>query len=300
MVEIQTAIELRSESRVRREKTQTSLFGGFGMPFTLIKGTFEPSFGRPDGDSLRFVPDDPSPIFKLRRRGRDPKLNRTNGSIQLRYESIDTMESKALASFSDAATKANLDLAGTDGGTKSARGHIFSNQLGPHGRPIAFVFAGDSALADGKDDVFLEADDIQQSINVQLLKQGHAYPLFYDTLFKDLRVACTDASEEAREGNREVWSADASLTGATWTGDVSSLPPIYPKLWRRIDTYVRDETFFDPTKPFANLKDYVKQLDDERVLILSENKFTGFDNVIETTDHTVKLLVAPRDLVVVS
>ena len=56
------------------------------MPFTLIKGTFEPSFGIPDGDSIRFVPDDPSPIFRLRRRGFAPKLNQKNGSIQLRYE----------------------------------------------------------------------------------------------------------------------------------------------------------------------------------------------------------------------
>ena len=61
------------------------------MPFTLIKGSFEPNLGRPDGDSIRFVADDTTPIFRLRRRGRPPKINQSNGSIQLRYEGIDTI-----------------------------------------------------------------------------------------------------------------------------------------------------------------------------------------------------------------
>lgn len=46
------------------------------MPFTLIKGNFHPEFGFPDGDSLRFVPDNPDPIFKLKRRNFPPKINK--------------------------------------------------------------------------------------------------------------------------------------------------------------------------------------------------------------------------------
>lgn len=270
------------------------------MPFTLLKGTFQPSFGRPDGDSLRFVPDDLSPIFRLRRRGRGPKINQDNGSIQLRYEGIDTMEKSALEPFSSDATKANLDLAGTDGGANSARGHIFSNQLGPNGRPIAFVFAGDTALEDGRDDVFITPDDIQQSLNVQLLRAGHAYPLFYDTLFSDLRVRCTEASAEARAAHHGVWEADATLTGASWTGDVDMLKPIFPKLWRRIDDYVRDDTFFDPARPFANLKPWMEQLGEERVFVLSKAAFTGLDDLVKTTNDTVQLTAAPHDMVIVS
>ena len=270
------------------------------MPFTLIKGTFQPSFGIPDGDSLRFVPDDPSPIFRLQRRGRPPKINQNNGSIQLRYEAIDTMEKSALTPFSSDATQANLDLAGTNGGANSARGHILSSQLGPHGRPIAFVFAGDTTLQDGREDVFVSASDIDESLNVQLLREGHAYPLFYDTLFRDLRAHCAEASEQARSSGLRVWSADATRSGASWTGDVDTLAPIFPKLWRRIDNYVRDETFFEPERPFANLKEWVRQRGEERVLVLGDCFFTGFDNLIETTDDTVKLKVAPHQMVIVS
>lgn len=266
------------------------------MPFTIIKGKFEPSFGRPDGDSLRFVPDDPSPIFKLRRRGRAPKINGTNGSIQLRYEAIDTMESSALKPFSSDATASNLELAGENGG----RGYICSNQLGPNGRPIAFVFSGDSPRDDGDNTVFLGPDDIVESINVKQLERGHAYPLFYDTLFDDLRERCAQVSNTAKASNLGVWAADKTNTGAVWTGDVDTLAPIYPKLWRRIDKFVEDDTFFDPDKPFANLTDWIDQQSDERISVPSQGIFTGFDNVIETTDDSVKMKFEPHELVVVS
>ena len=112
------------------------------MPFTLIKGFFAPDLGRPDGDSMRFVADDPAPFFRLRRRGRPPRINADNGSIQLRYEAIDTMESRALEAFSAAATAANLDFADATAGR--SRGYVCSTQLGPHGRPIVFAFAGET------------------------------------------------------------------------------------------------------------------------------------------------------------
>lgn len=268
------------------------------MPFTLIKGTFEPSFGRPDGDSLRFVPDDPSPIFRLRRRGRAPKVNPTNGSIQLRYEAIDTMESSALEPFASDATASNLNLAGTNGGAQNARGHIFSSQLGPNGRPIAFVFAGDSPLDDGAD-VFLDADAIMESINVKQLALGHAYPLFYDTLFDDLRERCAEVSNEAKTSGLGVWSADRTNTGVTWTGDADTLAPIFPKLWRRIDKFVKDETYFDEDRPFANLLEWIDR-GGERISIPSQGLFTGFDNVLSATDTEVRMTVEPHKIVVIS
>lgn len=267
------------------------------MPFRLIKGTFQPSFGRPDGDSLRFVPDDPTPIFHLTRRGSAPKINQNNGSIQLRYESIDTMESSAGA-FATEATQSNLDLAGTDGGTVASRGYICSTQLGPNGRPIAFIFAGDTDHQDGVE-VYLSPEDIMPSINIQQFERGLAYPLFYDTLFDDLRERCSEVSLRAKKNGLGLWKFDATNNGAEWTGDVDTLAPIFPKLWRRIDKYVKDETLFDAEKPFSNLKDYIERTK-ERIAIPSEGRFTGFDNVVETTESTVRLTIDPHDLVVIS
>lgn len=271
-------------------------FLGDEMPFTVIKGTLRPDLGRPDGDSMRFVPDDATPIFKLRRRGRAPKINGSNGSIQLRYEGIDTMESSALQPYSSDATTANVSEAASDGG----RGYICSNQLGPNGRPIAFVFTGETDWEDGRDDIFLGPDDIMESINVKQLASGHAYPLFYDTLFDDLRERCAEVSQQAKDASLAVWAADETNSGATWTGNIDTLAPIYPKLWRRIDKFVRDDTFFDEDKPLANLTKWMEQEAFERVSVPSQGMFTGFDNLITVTDDTVKMEVEPHEVVVIS
>lgn len=269
------------------------------MPFTLIRGAFAPGFGRPDGDSMRFVPDDPALVLRLRRRGRPPKINPDNGSVQLRYEAIDAMESGALAPFPAEATVSNLDLAGTGDGAREARGHVLSTQLGPNGRPIVFAFAGEAPEADGAS-VFLDAERMTESVNLRQLERGHAYPLFYDTLFDDLRERCAEVSNRAKADGLGVWAADRTTTGAEWTGDPDTLPPIFPKLWRRIDRYVGDDTFFDPGRPFARLTDWIEQQSDERVVVPGCGRFTGFDDVIETTDTIVRLTVEPHELVVIS
>lgn len=155
------------------------------MPFTVIKGEFVPEAGRPDGDSMRFRPDDPSPIFKLKRRGRPPKINAINGTIQLRFEGIDTMESKAAQPFSSNATRSNLELCGVPNGTGTGRGYILTNQTGPNGRPIAFVFSGEPDELDGSE-VFMGIEKMKDSVNYKQIEMGHAFPLFYDTLYSDL------------------------------------------------------------------------------------------------------------------
>ena len=269
------------------------------MPFTLFKGTFEPSFGHPDGDSLRFVPDNPDPIFKLKRRGSPPKINNSNGSIQLRYEAIDTLEKAAIDPEASDATASNLNLAGTDNGAHSARGYVYSNQLGPHGRMIAFVFGGETDEEDGSSK-FLDAAGIAESINVKQLALGHAYPLYYDTLFKDLRDACRGVVVQAKDAELGVWKNDVSQSGFGWNDNLKALPPIFPKLWRRLQKYKGSETFFDAGDPLANLKDYIESLGEERVLTLGDGNITGFDDLVSTSGGEIKLLADPNEMVIVS
>ncbi len=270
------------------------------MSFTLFKGSFVPEAGRPDGDSMRFRPDNPDPLFKLKRRGRAPKINERNGTIQLRFEGIDTMESRAARPFSSDATQSNLDLCGVSEGVGTARGYILTNQVGPHGRPIAFVFAGDTNTDDG-DSLFLDAALMKESVNYAQLERGHAFPLFYDTLFSDLQQAMAQAVVATRELKRNIWSADISNTGASYSGvhSLEVMPPLFPKLWRRLDTYSRDSDVSSPNS-LDEFKDYLKTLREERVFILSEGRATGFDNVVKVEGNLVSLKYKPEDLVIIS
>lgn len=264
------------------------------MPFVLLSGSFLPGFGVPDGDSLRFVPDDPNPLFKLKRRGSPPKPHPDNGSVQLRYEGIDAIEKGSTSPFAAAAKKRNIDLAMQAGG----RGHILTNQLDENGRPISFAFSGDAK--DSGDDIRLDAKRLGRSINFQLATEGLVHPLFYDTLYIDLRKALAKATKAARQAGAGLWATDATLGGTQWTGSVASLPPLFPKLWRRLETYAKDPAYFDPARPFANIARYIKMEHPERVFILSLGKTTGFDNVVKATADSVALAHEPEDLVVVS
>lgn len=270
------------------------------MPFTLIKGEFVPGAGRPDGDSMRFRPEDPTPLFWLKRRGVAPRINARNGTIQLRFEGIDTMESKAAAPYSSDATDSNLQLCGVPDGTGTASGYILSNQIGPNGRPIAFVFAGETSQQNGAS-VFLDADGMRDSVNYRQIERSHAYPLFYDTLYADLRTALSLSVGKAREAGQGIWSADGSNSGVIYSGPASleTMPPVFPKLWRRLEKYSRDDDVSD-NRNLSDFFEYLDSLRDERVFIVSEARATGFDNVIKIEGNRIKLTHAPEDLVVVS
>lgn len=271
------------------------------MPFLVITGEFVPGAGNPDGDSIRFKPDTPDLLYRLRRRGRPHKLSAATQTVQLRFEGIDTMEKAANPQFSASATGHNLALCGVPGGSGTARGYICSNQLGPNGRPIAFVYAGDAPPKPNGEEVFLDASHMASSVNGQQLEAGHAYPLFYDTLFYDLRNALVDLMKAAQSGNKGVWAADASQSGARYSGrdSLKTMPPLFPKLWRRLDTYARDRDVSDPTS-LDEFEDYLEFNRPDRVLVLDKAWQTGFDSVVRVSGDKVMLTEPAENLVFAS
>ena len=87
-----------------------------------------------------------------------PRINKNNGTISLRYEGIDAVEKDAIEPHASDATRKNLEFLGLPEPGAEGPGYILASQIGPNGRPICFVFAGDTEVPDGTEGFFLEVE----------------------------------------------------------------------------------------------------------------------------------------------
>lgn len=259
------------------------------MPFLTIKGVFNPQSGIPDGDSVRFLADDDS-LFDLLEGRVEFK---SDGEVQLRYEGIDALEKAAIKPFSSDATEQNLQLLG---GEENGRpGYILANQIEKNGRPVCFVFTDDTDDADGSE-IILEPERLQKSINYQLLAEGLVYPLFYDTLYQELRVQLLEAVETARQDKLGIWTEDASNKGFTLkpTVNLSNLEPIFPKLWRRLETFYRRPS--NQNKTAAQFLASLAQGSD-RLFTIPDQRWIKFSTALEVSGDRLKLKYKPEEMI---
>jgi hypothetical protein len=132
------------------------------MPLYSIPGSYKVLGASPDGDSVRFYPDDPT-IFQ--QAGLAARLN-AHGGAQLRLDAVDALEThytpphskhtwrqpEALARGAGDELLAHLGFSGVqraEDGTVTAaqpdstRGYILTRFVDTYGRPVAFAYAGD-------------------------------------------------------------------------------------------------------------------------------------------------------------
>lgn len=136
-----------------------------GMPLRMITGEFRVLGTQPDGDSVRFYPDDPDAWAKTGIRAR---VN-PSGGVQLRLDAIDALETHYTppkgtgrlhqpVGLGRAATGSLLDRLGftgvvTDEASSTvsaaqppaAAGFVLSRVADTYGRPIALAYAGPRA-----------------------------------------------------------------------------------------------------------------------------------------------------------
>lgn len=266
------------------------------MPFTLIKGQFVPGAGIPDGDSVRFRADNLALWNRLE--GRAVAIGtgaETLGTAQLRLEGIDAIEKGATQPLATNARDNLFALIGYEPGVVAEpEGFILARMTDDTSRrPIAFAFAGMTERPDG-DDVFLDVPLLAQSVNYQQMTAGFAYPLYYNTLFASLRNALTQAHAIGRLQPNGYFPHDATLAGVTVpaAADLETIPPIWPKLWRRLQEYFRHAT------SLAGFIDFLEERD-ERIDILSIMEERGLQDLVVVAGDTVRLLEPPENLRVV-
>lgn len=283
------------------------------MPFTIIKGTFHVRNYSPDGDSIRFQPE--NIVFVQALAGGRPKFNARN-HVQLRLEAIDTLETHYTPpsgggvyhqplSFANKAMDQLLDFVGITevewdvshktvvAAKDGTPGYIVTRAVEKYGRPIAFLFAGEVDKQDGSS-FFLTSEHLKKSYNYQALLQGLAYPTYYEGLFFDLRQTLDAAVTEARDEKRELHAVDGTNAGF----DASSLAAItqdvciMPKLFRRLCEYmVNYGTAIGFKEKLAEAK--------EPVLDLVDKNFSHFDTFIEqeADSSVIRLTRLPEQLI---
>ena len=142
---------------------------------------------------------------------------------------------------------------------------------------------------------------LKRSLNYKSVLRAFADPLFYDTLFKDLRDVLAHAAREAHKNHRGLWARDGSQRGvrATSPEELEVTGVTFPKLFRRLIEYFAGSTggvgqFLSCPKLH---KEQVQDMDPKSPQFTN---FTHFDNMIQVKDQKVLLRQPPETLVFVS
>ena len=281
------------------------------MAFLRIAGVYRVTGTEPDGDSIRFVPDDPAQWARVAGMNR-VRVN-SSGGAQLRLDAIDALEThytplagsrlhQPLA-FAHAARDELLSWLGFRGivrtGEKitavaedSVPGFVLTGGADLYGRCIAF--AGRGAPPAGGDLLDVGPGLLRRTANHRLLAAGLAYPTFYLGLPAELRGALTTAVAGARPA-QGLWPQDVTQDGVEVAGltTITDGAVLLPKLFRRLADFLHLNGE-DPS--LAGFAAYLAQRDD-RVLVLDDARYTTFAEVVEVSGQRVRLTVTPEQLV---
>ncbi|MBW4612383.1 MAG: nuclease [Desmonostoc vinosum HA7617-LM4] len=284
------------------------------MTMTLIQGNFKIIKAAPDGDSIRFYPNNPELWEKLPTRVRP---NRAGGA-QLRLDSIDSLETHFQAKggsvgmqhqpleFAHGAASELLKFFGfkkvtrndneivTAAEPEEVPGFILTRFADAYGRSIAFAFKGNSEQEDGSD-IYFDKSLLKKSANYHILNKGLAYPTFYSKLYPDIRKELINVTEKVRKEKKGLWASDKTNKGFVLEEleTITENIVILPKLFRRLLGYL---AINDGSVELGGFLKYLKSLDD-RIIILPQGHVTGFYFVVEVDGQNLKLTTQPEDLV---
>ncbi|MGB3587867.1 MAG: lamin tail domain-containing protein [Tunicatimonas sp.] len=295
------------------------------MPYKLIKGEFHvhypdrPLSGpEPDGDTVKFLPDNRILVDVLSAPGRSAAFNQ-RGMINLRFEGIDALETHFAGShqnleWAEAARDKLLSQIGftsiefSDRNPNKIitvddhpqRGYILANNLDTFGRIIAFVYTGDTAQVDGSQ-VFIEDSHVNQSLNYQLLEAGLVYPAFYTSLPTDLKQSLAQLVRNTKQENTGLWPESTANTEriANFTEGLTEIENLvmWPKLFRRLVRYV-GAGFTNLSQLDAWLREDPINRDDR--VLLPNGELGNMHDVIDVTSPLkLRMNYEPEDLVIV-
>ena len=293
------------------------------LRYTIIHGQYRihravhPLQGpQPDGDTVRFEPNNLQLVRNLRRfSGRPPDIS--SQGINVRYESIDALETHFEQTHQDntlafAARNKNLELIGYTNvkffpdhpnvvsavDNDPRPGFVIANGIEANGRLLGLVYVGPPPADDGRP-IFVNDALLDQSVNAKLVKAGLAYVEPYDTmpisLVRRMRVLVR-AARNAGIGIFENESVSIGKAAAIQSiGDAQQLV-MWPKLFRRVATY-----FAEGNVGLADFDAWIRQ---DRVrrddsLRLPDGESANMHDTYQIDGDDLSLLHNPEDLLIV-
>jgi endonuclease YncB( thermonuclease family) len=290
------------------------------VAYRLLTGRFvlryaeSPGAGpTPDGDTLKFRPDDPALVEELGlASGVEPTLS-AQYRISLRLQAVDALELNFEGSHQEAA----LARAARDGllarlgfadvvwdparpaqaaaaNADEMPGWVLADGIEQNGRLVAFAYPGGPPLADGSQ-VAVDEAMLRVSVNLRMLAEGLVYPMLYTSLPVELRDLCREVAAAARAARRGVWKRAVADPGsaADLSRGAAALPDLvmWPKLFRRLARYFatgrRDPGGFRRWLA-AGPADR-----DDAVLVLDTGQLTRLHEIVAVDGDRVRLSLWP-------
>jgi endonuclease YncB( thermonuclease family) len=272
--------------------------------YLVIKGSFVIIGKSPDGDSVRFRPDQADLLKKLKR-GYKIQPSK-DGTVQLRFEAIDAPELHYIGEQQPLGAEARdllLHLLGFNDFTpdkndkitfaqpQEIRGGILSQAAEVNGRPVSYAFleAELNAFNDGEriaiGDALLGA-----SLNANVLQAGMAYYTVYSSQPQSHQIFMRGLAQQAKEAGLGIWQVDRTAEFTLVNlDDVTQQQLILPKLFRRCVAYLRDRD-----KGFSGtLHQWLLANPNEDDAISIGSRRTTLSSVIEVNGNQVRVLFDP-------
>jgi hypothetical protein len=317
------------------------------LPFyVLIKGNFvivnafwqnkHDWLYSPDGDSIRFIPDNLNHfralynvhnfIFPEKDVDHDGVQDR-DGSVQLRFEGVDTPELHFEGHAQPLGVEARDALLQWMGFTNvkydadpkyadrviastpaMIPGAILTMGIEKNGRVVSYVLLQNDVDALGANDgAYVHVDDVllAKTLNWRLLEEGMAYYTLYTSTPYDHRVSLHNLASVAHGSNppKGVWAVDK--TSGFTLKDHSSIGPggslVLPKLFRRCTSYlntVGKERFRGSLLEWICMNQYRPAEENDRVVISDKDEVV-LSNLIEQCQDSIKFKSHPLDLMFV-
>ncbi|PPS46026.1 thermonuclease family protein [Chroococcidiopsis sp. TS-821] len=237
--------------------------------YRVIKGNFVIKGKEPDGDSVRFIANNPNLYEELHRSYRI-ELSRDR-SVQLRFEGIDAPEvhyGRDAQILGDKARDRLLDLMGfkniifTGNRVESTDpdrrpGAILSKAADANGRPVSYIFLDeDAAQLEDAEWIRVEDKRLKKTINYQMIQDGNAYYTVYTSTPLSHQKLLRKVATQARTDKLGIWAEDATNEFELEDKTSITVPNgqlILPKLFRRCIDYLKAvDKGFD-----GNLKDWL-------------------------------------------